>query len=259
MSLVYSAFVPHSPLLIPTIGKENLPLLSTTLATLGKVREHLYESKPDLVVFVSPHGELRDSIQGFVAEHLTTDFKQFGDLTYVRTYPSSYFLLYQVKKKLRKIPFTLVTDEQLDYGVGAPLVLLTDELRRFPLLTALRVSTLDEFFHYRFGEAFGEEIAASDKRIAVIASGELSHSHSEESLRESSKAFDHTVIQKIKQKDIEILIKPLKEEVKTKMQVCGLKPLVLLFGILGNSRYRPLILSYEHPFGVGLLTVEFVL
>ena len=38
---------------------------------------------------------------------------------------------------------------------------------------------------------------------------------------------------------------------------CGLKPMIILSGILHGMEYEPEILSYEAPFGVGYLICNF--
>ena len=40
---------------------------------------------------------------------------------------------------------------------------------------------------------------------------------------------------------------------------CGLKSIVILLGILDGINYKPRLLSYEGPFGVGYLVMQFEL
>ena len=38
---------------------------------------------------------------------------------------------------------------------------------------------------------------------------------------------------------------------------CGLRSILILLGILNRMSYEPQLLSYEAPFGVGYLTLNF--
>jgi hypothetical protein len=81
MSLVFSAIVPHSPILLPTIGKDDLQKLKKTEAALKKLEEDFYLSKPDIVIIISPHGHLlKESFTFNMCAEFTTDLKDFGDL-----------------------------------------------------------------------------------------------------------------------------------------------------------------------------------
>lgn len=266
MPLVYAAFVPHSPILVPTIGKENATSYSATLESYQSIRTGLQESRADMLLLVSPHGEQRPSIQGFVSEHFTSDLKRFGDLTFNHTYKSSYLFLVKLKKRLKNFPFLLTTEHSLDYGASVPLALLRDRREDskadsgVPIpLSPIRISQTDVVIHFQFGSHLYEEIASSEKNVAILATGDLAHSHKVSSLTERSVSFDHSLIQAIKGKDVETLLHPSGNLLPEPVDSCSLKPLAVLLGSLGEQRYTPHILSYENSLGVGLLTLEFLL
>jgi len=49
----------------------------------------------------------------------------------------------------------------------------------------------------------------------------------------------------------------LDERLADEAQECGWKSLAILLGAMDNLNAQPLILSYEFPFGVGYLCVNF--
>ena len=56
--LVFAAIVPHPPILIPQIGKDNLKKLKKTVAAFNLLEEDLNAARPDVIVVISPHGEV---------------------------------------------------------------------------------------------------------------------------------------------------------------------------------------------------------
>ena len=53
--LSFACFVPHSPILIPEVGKENLDKLKDTVQAYKNLEHDLYASKPDIIIVISPH------------------------------------------------------------------------------------------------------------------------------------------------------------------------------------------------------------
>ena len=67
--IVFAAIAPHSPLLLPTIGKEHQKKLEKTLAAYRALEEDLYAAKPDTLVVYSPHGNvLKNAFSLFIAQ-----------------------------------------------------------------------------------------------------------------------------------------------------------------------------------------------
>ena len=65
------------------------------------------------------------------------------------------------------------------------------------------------------------------------------------------------MIESLKKKDIDAILKL--DEMYPEAGECGLRSFCFLLGILEESRinYKPEILSYEGPFGVGYLVANF--
>ncbi len=54
--IVFAAIVPHSPLLVPSIGKEHRDKLSATLAAIAEIEQAIYLAKADTLCIIAPHG-----------------------------------------------------------------------------------------------------------------------------------------------------------------------------------------------------------
>ena len=72
------------------------------------------------------------------------------------------------------------------------------------------------------------------------------------------KKFDQKVMEILQQKKSPDLVN-LDEKLTTAAQQCGLKAIIILLGILDGQHYKTKQLSYEYPFGVGYLVMNFEL
>jgi len=79
MPLVFAAVVPHSPVLVPSVGKEHLKKLKKTVAAMKRLEQDLYASHPDTILIVSPHGPVEaDHFTLDLNETYACDLKDFG-------------------------------------------------------------------------------------------------------------------------------------------------------------------------------------
>jgi len=260
--LVFAGISPHPPLLIPEIGKENLKFVRKTTEALNKLAEELYASQPETIIIISPHGPMMaDAFVFNLSPHFEINFQDFGDLVTKIELAGDVGLTHHYKEILEtKIPVVLTSQEKLDHGTGVPLYFLTKNLdsKKIKIVPGT-FSMLDFNTHYQFGMKLQEDILNDTKRIAVIASGDMSHRLTPEAPAGYShwaKKFDETLTKKIKEKDIKGILK-LDPEFIEEAGECGLRSFIILHGILNSINYTPEILSYEGPFGVGYLVANF--
>jgi len=102
----------------------------------------------------------------------------------------------------------------------------------------------------------------SKSKIAIIASGDLSHCLKEDGpygFHPDGPKFDKELIESLKKKDIGNILKL--DDKYPEAAECGLRSFCFMLGILEASGldYKPEILSYEGPFGVGYLVANFKL
>lgn len=259
--IIFSAIVPHSPLLLPTIGKEHRKKLKKTLAAYTTLEANLYVAKPDTVVIISPHGNiLPDAFSLFIAPHYVTDLKEFGDLTTslkikadMRTIES----LRQLQRTHAHAPLTGNTEEFLDYSATVPLSLLVPRLPDVSIVP-IGVSGLPLASHVEIGRVIGDILQQSKRRIAVIASADLAHTLTDAApggFSPEGIKFDRAIVHAFRKDDRKKILGF--EEVSARVKSCGLRPIATLLGILDSINSTPTILSYEGPFGVGHLVVRF--
>ena len=261
MPLVFSAITPHPPLLIPEIGQENLKLIDKTVKALKELEEDLYHATPDTIIIISPHSELLS--EAFTINHspkLKANFEKFGDLATRLEFENNLGLSYKIRERVETtLPVILTTDEDLDHGASVPLFYLTQNLKKLKIIP-IGYSMLDRTKHFEFGQEIRKIINNSNERIAVIASGDLSHRLTQDApagFSERASEFDDLFIKLLKEKKIEEIVN-LDEELLEEAGECGYRSVLILLGVLNELNYQTKILSYEGPFGVGYLVANFL-
>jgi len=256
--IVFAAFTPHTPLLLPPIGKESLQKMSSTADAMDRLGDELRAAKPDTIVIVSAHATQHDgAFSANLHDSYLVDLRDFGDLTTTAEFEPNLSLIDAIQRSVRheRIPFTLDSDATLDYGTAVPLVALDAKAQIVPI----SYSNLSPKDHFAFGKALKDVLANRKERIAVIASGDLSHALTSDApagYRPEGEIFDAAVRQAVVQASASQLL-TLEEEVVEKAEECAYRPLLVLFGILDQVPAEPEVLSYEHPFGVGYLVAQF--
>lgn len=258
--IVHACFVPHPPLLIPEVGKDNINHLKETREAYQKVEAELYARKPEVLLVISSHSLNHHSFSINQQPKVNVNFKRFGDLVTNLEFKNDIALGYKIKESTEvEMPIILSSEQTIDYGVGVPLFYLANHLPNCQICIVHPAKELDYADHVKFGELIKEQLLSYNKRIAVIAAGDLSHRlHQDSPAGYSPRAqeFDQKVIKLLADKDFEALIKFdkfLAEEAKE----CAIKPLLVLMGIIKDINFVPEKLSYQAPFGIGYLVENF--
>ena len=260
--LVFSAICPHPPLLIPNIGKGNLDKIKNTVTALKELEKELYASKPDVILIISPHGEIiPDAFCLNLNSNYQANFEDFGDFTTKMEFKSSPMLTLHLKERVEDfLPLVLSSEDKLDHGCAVPLFYLTKHLKNIEVIPIF-YSLLDYDKHFQFGQLLKKEIVKSEKRVAVIASGDLSHVLTKDApagYSPKGEEFDTKFISLLKRKDVRGILK-MDHHLIDEAAECGLRSFLILLGIIEEYQYEVNVLSYEGPFGVGYLVANFKL
>ena len=259
--IVFSAIVPHSPLLVPSIGEAECEKLALTLKALSELEHALYVAKPETILIVTPHAPMYpDSFSGNLHEGFEGILKEFGDHTVQIKTSVDFLVLDHIHRALREaqIPFTLTSQAELDYGCTVPLLLLTPKLPSFQCIP-LAPCLLGPQAHYEFGRELARVLQRENRRIAVLASADLSHhvnAASPQGMRPEGQAFDAAIRSAVVTRhDAELL--GLDATLRETAGQCGYQPILIFAGILADMSGTMREVCYEAPFGVGCMTVIF--
>ena len=259
MSLIFSAIVPHPPILIPAVGKENLEKVASTQAALKSLERDIYAAKPDILIIISPHGQIDpDHFTINLADQFEINFESFGDFSAPLKVSGNISLMTNDRDRLSaKSPINIISEPQLDHGIGIPFYYLGRNLPNIKIIP-IHFSLLDNQAHLEFGKNLKEAILNTAKRIAVIASGDLSHCLTENApakFNPAGKEFDDMLIKLLKKEDAQGIVNLDKILIENAAE-CGLRSILILLGILNHIKFQTKILSYEAPFGVGYLVAN---
>lgn len=264
MPIVFAGITPHPPVLLPEIGKDNAEKIEQTKNGFKKIEQDLYIAQPESIVIISPYGQILDDAFNInLSPEYKVDFTDFGDFGLEMSFKSDYKAIQEIRasdEMNKNIPIVLTSSEKIDHGFGIPLHFLTQHLKDLPIIpiTHSRMS-LEE--HYRFGTFLHRQLSKIDRRFAVIASTDLSHTLSKDApggFAKEGEQFDKRIVDLIKSgkfKDITAV----DEKLAKKAQAHSLRPLTILAGMLEQMNVEPSVISYECPFGVGYMVADFKL
>jgi len=155
----------------------------------------------------------------------------------------------------------LITSPHPDWGFNVPLHFLAKDVHGIEVKAHLTDFESPKV-HFERGKELIKNLDYV-KRLAWIASGDMSHRLKEDGpygLHPSGPKFDQKFIKLLKKKDIRGILN-LPERLVEEAGECGLRSFSMLLGALEGSEttWKPEILSYEGPFGVGYLVANFKL
>jgi len=259
MPLVSAAIMPHSPVLIPTIGTAEIKdQIKNTISAINKIKTSIESLNPDTIIILSPRiNKLRNAFAINISEFFEVNFIEFGDLKTKLNINGDIGLALSFKQDEKDMTISLITKQKLDYETSIPLYFLAQNIK--PKIIPIESSILSLKDHFDFGKIIKEEICLSNKKIAVIASSLLSHKSSTKSplgYSEKAKDFDKNIIDFLQLKNRTGFLS-MKNSLLREVGEYGIKPISILLGILDEINYTAELECYESPFGIGFLTMNF--
>ncbi|MBM7624018.1 AmmeMemoRadiSam system protein A [Sporohalobacter salinus] len=274
--VVFAGLSPHPPVAVPEIGRNRLNEIEDTRKAMKELAEKTKEVEPDLVITISPHGPVfSDAISILNLEELKGDFGQFGlpeielsydlqedvieELVRVTKLKDSTGSKIEVARIDEKTARKFEIDPRLDHGALVPLYYLAEAgLEDIPLVP-ITMGMLPYEDLYEFGKIIQLIAEKLDYKIAVIASGDLSHRltpNAPAGFNPQAKEFDQQLIEALKEDRVEDVFE-LDQDLIEKAGECGLRPIIIMLGALDGLAVEPELLSYEGPFGVGYGVVSY--
>jgi len=258
------ALMPHPPIMVPEVGRGELAKIASTVTAAEQAAGALMEKNPQTVVIITPHGPVfRDAVSISVHPRLRGTLAAFGAPDVALGFETDGLLARMIIRQAQRLGINLVelTDDlaktyrfslELDHGALVPLYYLHKANFRGQIVH-LTIGMLPYEEMYTFGKAVQLAIGMADKRVAVIASGDLSHRLRPEAPAGYSPRgaeFDREVMRAVGEMDTKSLLN-LPPDLIRDAGECGLRPIIFLMGVLGGLDAEARVLSYEGPFGVG--------
>ncbi len=263
MSLKAAHLLPHSPLLIPEIGKANHSFFEKTTQAYQKVAEELKQKEIEVLIILSPHASSdKKSFQINVSPEMEINLKDFGFIPSKASFQGEAVIADKIKESLEAdFPIFLSSEATMDYGSAIPSYLLKGLGLNPKIIIISPASDLDKEEQLNFGLSLRRVIDNQDKKIAVLASGDLSHRLEKKSpggYSAKANKFDNKIIEILSEEEEtteEIL--NLDEKLTAETAECALSPIITLLGVLNKNQFSSDILAYQREFGIGYLSVSF--
>ncbi len=257
MPLLASYILPHSPVLIPAIGKGQEKAFDDTLDSYVKVAKEIASLHPDTIVIASPHAEsYSDYFQLANGKMATGSLKSYGA-------PQIRFRLHydeELRKEIVRLSFVSgikagfddSEDASLDHGTMVPLYFIDKEYRNYQVVR-LGLTGLPLLAHYKMGALIAEAAKKTGRRIVFIASGDMSHCLSKEGIygyREEAVKYENLLNKSLKDANFGNLLR-MDAKLISRAKECGNRAFAMLAGTLDRLSVETAFYSHEAPFGIG--------
>ena len=259
-SIVFSGLTPHPPIMVPEVGQEALRNVQDSIAGMAELTKRVLESRADTVVLISPHAPLEADAFVAYGEPLL-----FGDFTRFRA-PKSTFsisvdleLLHEISKSAFEFDYevAMLQARSLDHGSAVPLYFLLENGWSGKVVV-LGYSFLSNRDHLSFGACISKAISQTDRRVALIASGDLSHRLKPDApagYNADAHLFDDRVVEALRHNSLGNIVN-IDDQLRRLAGECGYRSLLVAIGAVESGSSDCDVISYEAPFGVGYLVAQ---
>ena len=268
--LVGCALLPHPPIMIAEVGGAESEKVEKTAAAAEAAAGFLLQESPATIVIITPHGPtFRDAVGVNLSPVLRGNLSAFGASDIAVSFETNSQLAQNILKQAERFGVSLVGVDaalaqthrlslQLDHGAVIPLHYLYKAGFRGQIVQ-LSVGFISYPEMYALGKAVQIAIENTKQKVAVLASGDLSHRllpGAPAGYSPSGKIFDAKIVNSLQIMDVKSLFE-IDPQLVEEAGECGLRPIFFLLGSLDGMDAESRVLSYEGPFGVGYAVVTF--
>lgn len=266
MHVVFGGIMPHPPVALPEVGGEAANQIMATREAMLVLGQRIKLSAAQVLVMISPHAPVfGDGIAINAMSETKGDLGRFGapGVSFSCRYDQKLGTEIGWQAEELGIPVIDLNETvageagvslTLDHGFTVPLYYLRKAGVDLPLVPC-SIGVFSPEKLYAFGVAVQRAAKALDIKIAVVASGDLSHRLTPDApagYDQRGREFDRKIISLIKEIDVQGFIN-IEEDLCERAGECGLRPITMMLGAMDGAAVRSEILSYEGPFGVGYL------
>ena len=263
---VLGIVAPHPPIMVHEVGGEDSEATSASERALRALAAVLHDFAPDVLVLVSPHAHgYFDAFTITTAERLRGDLGQFSAPRVSHHVAGDPELAREIIADAVEVGLPVVEREgtlgsgvvELDHGALVPLHFL-DPDAEFPLLE-ISFSGLGADEHRAFGRVIASTAKRLGRRVALVASGDMSHRlliGAPAGYSPRAHEFDEAMVTLLDRGDFDG-IAAVDPDLRETAGECGWRSLLILGGFLEGTGAQGRVLSYEGPWGVGYLSALF--
>lgn len=263
MALSGACVVPHPPLILPEIGRGEERGIIATIDAYKETAVWAVGRQPDLVVITSPHAKMyADYLQISAGAEAVGSFAAFGhpELKFTAHYDEEFVRELSAMADRIDLPAGTLgrQDGSLDHGTMIPLHFLQEAGYRGKIVR-IGLSGLSRDNHYALGVLLRETAAKLNRRLLLVASGDLSHKLKPDGpygFAPEGPAFDQRMAECFASGDfLKLLTTPA--ALAEGAAECGLRSFWIMAGAFDRLEVAAKLLSCEGPFGVGYGVAQF--
>ena len=259
-SLVFTGIAPHPPIMVPEVGRDAIAEVRNSIDAMADLTRRIIESEAETVVLISPHAPLESS--AFVAydgPQLYGDFANFRAPTATAHAELDEQLLNEITREAaaQELIVMRIRGFDLDHGTAVPLYFLQRNGWNGRVV-ALGYTFLSKEDHLRFGKCVRAAIEKLGRRVAFIASGDLSHRlkpGAPAGYNSEAHLFDEEVVAAIRTCQINRII-DIDQDLRRTAGECGYRSMLVAIGVAEGTDSKCEVINYEAPFGVGYLVAQ---
>ena len=258
--LVFSGIAPHPPIMVPEVGRESIAGVRASIEAMAELTNRVIEAGAESVILISPHARLEvDSFVAYEGPNVHGDFSNFQA-------PGTEFsarvdeeLLTAITRAAAEQNYRVskLVDEVLDHGTAVPLYFLLRNGWQGQVV-ALGYSFLSNRDHLQFGSCIARAVDQLGRRVAFIASGDLSHRLKPEApagYNPSAHFFDEEVVAALRANAPQRIVE-IDHGLRRLAGECGYRSMLVAIGAASERPLSCEVMSYESPFGVGYLVAQ---
>ncbi len=261
-SLVFAGIAPHPPIMVPEIGREAIVDVNNSIVAMADLTSRVIRSGAETVILISPHAPLEaNAFVAYGGPQLYADFANFRAPTATVHAELDDELLHTIAQAAaeQNLTTTRIKGYDLDHGTAVPLYFLQRNGWNGRVV-ALGYSFLSNEDHLRFGNCIRQAIEKLDRRVAFIASGDLSHRLKRDApagYNPEAHRFDEEVVDAIRANSARRIVN-IDQELRRTAGECGFRSMLVAIGVAQGLETSCEVISYEAPFGVGYLVAQLV-
>ncbi len=257
MGITAAFMVPHPPLIIPEVGKGDEKGIQKTIDAYEKAALCLSRHKPETIVLLSPHQTMyADYFHISPGKGAKGDFGQFraGQVKLEVSYDTEFVRELCLLAEDEDLPAGTMgeREKRLDHGTMVPLYFVNKYWKDYRLVR-IGLSGLSLATHYELGRCIRKVAERLNKKVVVIASGDLSHRLKVDGpygFKKEGPEYDKRIMDVMGRGAFGELLK-FSEGFCEKAGECGHRSFTIMAGALDGAAVTVQKLSYEGPFGVG--------
>lgn len=268
--VVFAGIAPHPPILLPEVGRGEERKIADTARAMQEFSRRLKASGAGVLVIISPHGSVfSDGIAINGCAKLAGDLKQFRAPQVSFEFDNDSGLANEIILQAARLNITAVeidgdlateygVNSTLDHGVLVPVYFLEQGGVHLPVVSvSMGLLPFEEL--YSFGVAIRRAAETLEKKVAVVASGDLSHRLNPDApagYSPDGKVFDAWLVERVKALEVQDIVNA-DHGLAERAGECGLRTIIMMLGALDGLAADVEVLSYEGPFGVGYMVAAF--